>query len=140
MTTPALAIGLRHKASLPITDKLTVPSMADRFPDFADMPPVFSTAYMVAYMEWVCIEAMKPFMAAGQKSVGTHVNVSHAAATPVGMTVTIEVELIAIEGKMLTFKVTGRDDTDIICEGTHGRFIIDAAKFSARVAQKAAKA
>lgn len=138
MTVPALTTGLRHSLSVRVGNDLTVPSMSDKFSAFADMPAVFSTAYMVGFMEWTCIEALKPYLAEGLKTVGTHVDLSHSAATPVGMTVTMEVELVAIEGKKLRFNVVGRDEADTICEGMHERFIIDAAKFNARIQQKAA--
>jgi len=133
MVDPAL-VGLRHSATLEVTPDLTVP----RLPAFGltDMPPVFATAYMVAFIETTCVAALKPHLAPGQHSVGTHIDVSHLAPTPIGMKVTAEVELLQAEGRKLRFKVSCRDEKDLIGEGFHERFVIDLAKFMARVESK----
>jgi fluoroacetyl-CoA thioesterase len=123
--------GLTHSATIQVTPELTVPELPAF--DLADMPPVFATAYMVAFIETTCIAALKPHLAAGQHSVGTHVDVSHLAATPVGMSVTATVELVAAEGRKLRFKVSCRDDKDLIGEGFHERVVIDLAKFMTRL-------
>jgi fluoroacetyl-CoA thioesterase len=130
--------GLSFEQSIRVTEALTVPGLGQAFAGFADMPPVFATAFMVGFMEWTCIEALKPYLEAGERTVGTHVDMSHVAATPVGFTVTAEVELIAVEGRKLRFKVVCRDETDVIGEGFHERAIVDNAKFLARLAAKAA--
>lgn len=140
MSTNELAVGLKHSLSLKVDDRLTVPAVAQAFTGFADMPPVFATAFLVGFVEWTCIEALKPLLQPGQKTVGTHVDLSHAAATPVGMTVTAEVELVAIEGQKLRFLARCRDDIDIICEGSHERYIIDQDRFMARLASKQKRA
>ncbi len=126
--------GLKHSATIEVTPELTVPSLPAM--GLVDMPPVFATAYMVAFIETTCIAALKPHLEAGQHSVGTHIDVSHLAATPLGMHVTAEVELIAADGRKLRFKVCCRDDKDLIGEGFHERVIIDVAKFMARVEAK----
>jgi fluoroacetyl-CoA thioesterase len=131
------AVGLRHSKTITVVPGLTVPRVSPEFGSFGDMPPVFATAFMVGFIEVTCIEALKPHLSAGQRTVGTHVDVSHTAATPVGMTVTAEVELIAAEGKRLRFAVECRDDIETISSGEHERFIIDAAKFLGRVEAKA---
>jgi fluoroacetyl-CoA thioesterase len=100
------------------------------------MPPVFATAFMVAFIEWTCIEALKPYLAPGEHTVGTHVDVSHVAATPVGMTVTATVELVEIEGRKLRFRVACRDESDLIGERFHERAIIDAARFMSKMSKK----
>ncbi|MBI3433826.1 MAG: thioesterase family protein [Proteobacteria bacterium] len=133
----SLAVGLRHRLSLRVEERLTVPTMSGAFSGFADMPPVFATAFMVGLIEWTCIEALRPFLAAHERSVGTHVDVSHVAATPVGMTVTAAVELVELRGRTLRFKVACRDDLDLIGEGFHERAIIDHGKFIKRVSSKA---
>ncbi len=132
--------GIRHRKALVITEELTVPRVSQAFGNFADMPPVFATALMVGFVESACLDALAPHLAPGQKTVGTHINMSHAAATPVGMTVTADVELVAVEGRKLFFRVICRDDADVIGEGTHERFIIDEARFRDRLAAKAAAA
>lgn len=130
-----IAIGLRHTMSLTVGPHLTVPQVSHEF-DFADMPAVFATAYMVAFLEATCLNAVKPFLGKDQRTVGTHVDVSHLAATPIGMTVTAEAELVAVEGRKLRFKIRCSDDSDLIAEGFHERFIIDVPRFSERLAKK----
>ena len=131
--------GLSHSRSLVVDRSVTVPALPPLLGDLADMPPVLATACMVAFVETTCIEALAPFLETGQKTVGTHVDLSHLAATPIGMKVTAEVELIAVEGRKLRFKVECRDEKEIIGAGFHERFIVDAAKFMARVEKKAAE-
>lgn len=130
-------IGLTHEATLRIDESLTVPRVSDRLEAFQDMPPVFATAFLVGFIEATCIEALAPYLDEGQGTVGTHVDVSHIAATPVGMTVTARVELIALEGRSLRFRVSVRDDRDLIGEGEHARAVIDRERFLARVNGKA---
>ncbi len=132
-----LKVGLKHKKSIKVEPGLTVPEVSPAFGEFRDMPPVFATAYMVGFVEATCIEGMKPFIGPGQGSVGVHVDMSHSAATPVGMAVTAEVELVAMEGRRLRFKVECRDERDVIGTGFHERFVIDVPKFVARVEAKA---
>jgi fluoroacetyl-CoA thioesterase len=129
-------VGLRHRESVTVDASLTVPRVSPSFPNFLDMPPVFATAYMVGFVEQACVEALKPYLAPSQRSVGTHIDMSHTAATPIGMTVTAEVELIAVEGRQLRFKVECRDDKDLIGSGRHDRFIVDLPKFMARLEEK----
>ena len=126
--------------TLKVDESLVVPAVSEHFTGFADMPPVFATAFMVGFIEWACIEAIRPHLEPGEHTVGTHVDVSHMAATPVGMNVTAFVELIAAEGRKLVFRVTCRDEKDIIGEGTHERAVINPEKFMARVSAKRAAA
>jgi fluoroacetyl-CoA thioesterase len=133
---PDLKPGLRHTQTLRVDHSLTVPAVSPHFA-FGDMPPVFATAFMVGFIEWACIEALRPFLDPSERTVGTHVDVSHIAATPVDLTVTAEVELVSVEGRKLRFKVACRDDRGPIGEGFHERAVIDLVKFMARVAAKA---
>jgi fluoroacetyl-CoA thioesterase len=128
--------GLAHSETITITDRLIVPEMADFFANFAAMPPVFATAYLVAFVEWTCVRALGPHLLEGEHSVGTHVDLSHIAATPVGMKATAVVELIECDGRKLRFKVTCRDERDEIAAGVHERFVIDQARFLSRLAEK----
>ena len=132
--------GTTHMRTLKVDESLIVPAVSEHFTGFADMPPVFATAFMVGFIEWACIEAIRPHLEPGEHTVGTHVDVSHMAATPVGMNVTAFVELIAAEGRKLVFRVTCRDEKDIIGEGTHERAVINPEKFMARVSAKRAAA
>ena len=134
--TPALAVGLRHSANLTVESRHTVPEVDRSWSGFQDMPPVLATAMMVAFIEQTCIMGLRPFLAPGQHTVGTYVDVSHVAATPVGMRITAEVKLIEIEDKTLLFNASCRDEAGLIGEGTHRRTIIDWARFMLRIQQK----
>ena len=97
MSVDVSLIGLRHSATLRVDEGLTVPQVSDHFAGFRDMPPVFATAYLVGFIENTCIEAVLPWLDEGQGTVGTYVDVSHVAATPAGMNLTAEVELIEVD-------------------------------------------
>lgn len=136
MSDNIIHLGLRYERTIAVDAPLTVPSVAAAFTGFADMPPVFATAFMVGFVEWACIEALRPYLDAHQRTVGTHVDMTHVAATPIGMKVTAAVELVAVEGRSLRFKVECRDDVEVIGQGFHERAIIDADKFMQRVRRK----
>jgi fluoroacetyl-CoA thioesterase len=138
MPKPTLRPGLRHSETILVTDRLIVPEMADYFANFAAMPPVFATAYLVAFVEWTCVRALADHLLDGEASVGTKVDLSHDAATPVGMRASAAIELIAVEGRKLRFKVDCRDERDAIGAGFHERFVIDEARFLAKLEQKRA--
>ena len=90
---------------------------------------VFATISMIGLMEKTCLESVLPYLEPGQDTVGTHVNVSHAKATPVGMKVWCESELVEIDRRRLVFRVAAYDERGLIGEGTHERFIIDKERF-----------
>ena len=94
-------------------------------PEIASMPNVFATGFMIALMEWTCMQLLAPHLEAGEGSVGVHVDVSHLAATPIGMTVTVDVECVEIVGPRIAFRVKARDEADLIGEGRHERFVVD---------------
>ncbi len=137
---PTLAAGLTSTFRYVVPDDKTVPHVYPESARFREMPAVFATAYLVGLLEWACIEAIQPHLDAGEQSVGTGVWVTHGAATPPGFTVTVEVALQKVEGRRLTFSVRAHDGVDAIGEGTHERFVIDRARFVARVEAKAAAA
>ena len=97
---------------------------------------VLSTPMMIALIEKTCRLSVKPFLDKGQETVGTHVNVSHMAATPLGMTVRCDSELIEVDRRRLLFKVAVYDEDGLVGEGTHERFIIDEARFQAKAEAK----
>jgi len=136
MTADDLKPGLAGARTIRISEGLTVPALAPATFGFSDMPPVFATAFLVAFVEWTCIELLRPHLAAGQRTVGVHVDLSHTAATPVGMEASAVVELIERDDRRLRFKVMVRDEAEVISEGYHDRYIIDAERFMARVAKK----
>ena len=135
---PGLQPGLTHSRSLIVEPSITVPALPALLGAFTDMPPVLATACMVGFVETTCMEALAPHLAPGQKTVGIHVDLSHVAATPVGMRVTARVDLIAVEGRKLRFKAECRDEQEIIGAGFHERAIIEEARFLARLRMKAA--
>ena len=100
------------------------------------MPPVMATAYMIGFVEWTCMRLLEPYLEPQHRSLGTHVNLSHSAATPVGMKVTAEVTLESVEGRRLRFRVICRDEVDVICEGQHERFVVDIDRFFVGLAKK----
>lgn len=91
---------------------------------------------MIAFVEWTCVAALAPHLAPHQRTVGTRVEMTHSAATPVGMNVTAEVELIEIDGRHLRFKVSCHDEAEPIGEGFHERTIVDHDRFMARLVRK----
>jgi fluoroacetyl-CoA thioesterase len=136
MTLDDLRPGLCYSETLTVSEAMTVPAQARLFDPATEMPPVFATANMIAFVEWACVHALAPYLGPHQRSVGTRVDMTHLAATPVGMRVTAAIELISIEGRGLRFKVSCRDERDLIGEGFHERSVIDNAWFTARLARK----
>ena len=136
MPKPTLRPGLVHSESILVTDRLIVPEMADFFSNFAAMPPVLATAYLVAFVEWTCVRALADHLLDGEASLGIQVELSHSAATPVGMKATAAIELIEVRGRKLRFKVACRDARDEIAAGFHERFVIDEARFLERLKEK----
>lgn len=97
---------------------------------------VFATPMMISLIEKAAVLSIEPYLEPGQSSVGTHINVSHCAATPMGMTVWAETEVIEIDRRRVTFRVAAYDERGLIGEGTHDRFIIDVDKFQAKAESK----
>ena len=128
--------GLRHGETLTVSEALSVPAQARIFDPMTEMPPVFATAQMIAFVEWTCVHALAPYLAPDQRTVGTRVEMTHTAATPVGMKVTADVELVEIRDRTLRFKVACRDEKDPIGEGFHERTVVDNGRFMARLARK----
>ena len=98
---------------------------------------VFSTPKLVALMEKAALLSVRDYLDEGMDTVGTHLDISHSAATPVGMTVRAESELIEVDRRRLVFSVKAWDETELVGEGTHERFIIDRDKFLAKCSSKA---
>jgi fluoroacetyl-CoA thioesterase len=132
--------GLTHEFRYAVPESKTVPHLYPESETFRSMPRVFATGFMVGLVEWACIDAVAPHLDAGEQSVGTDVRLTHSAATPPGLTVTVRVKLEAVEGRKLSFSVSAHDGVDPICEGTHERFVIDPVRFLRKVEEKAARA
>jgi fluoroacetyl-CoA thioesterase len=109
--------------------------LANRFKD-AILPQVFATPVMVLVMENAALNAIRSYLDAGESAVGTGVSVRHLAATPAGHDVTAEAEVIEVDGRRVKFKVTARDETETIGEGTHDRIVVDLVRFNQRLAAK----
>lgn len=112
--------------------------LANRFKD-ATLPAVLATPVMIMAMENAALEAIKPYFDAGESAVGTRVDVLHLAATPVGRRIVAFAEVTGTSGRHIDFAVQAMDGTEEIGRGTHGRIVIDLAKFSERLASKFAK-
>jgi len=129
--------GLTHQFKFTVPPTKTVPHLYPEAESFQQMPQVLATGYLIGLLEWACIEAIRPHLDwPREQSLGTHVNFSHLAATPPGLTVTVDVRLDRIDGRKLFFSVTAHDGIDRITEGTHERVIIDAERFNAKLAAK----
>lgn len=100
---------------------------------------VFSTPMMIGLMENAALKCAELGLEKGFSTVGIEVNIKHLAATPMGQEVTATAELVNIEGKKLTFKVSAKDEMELIGEGMHERFIIEVDKFLKRVENKNTK-
>lgn len=133
--------GLSFEFSFPVPQSKTVPQLYPESPEFQQMPQVLATGFMVGLFEWACIQAVNPFLDwPAQQTVGIHVDFSHVAATPPGLTVVVRGTLDQVEDRRLTFSLQAHDGVEPISQGRHQRFIIDAAKFKAKAADKLAQA
>jgi fluoroacetyl-CoA thioesterase len=134
----SLKPGIRYEHKFKVPLSKTVPALYPESPEFVVMPEVFATGFLVGLLEWACIKAINSHLDwPKEQTVGTHIDVSHEAATPPGLEVTATVELIAMEGKKLIFSVEAHDGIDLISKGRHERFIIHKEKFDARMRKKA---
>jgi len=128
-------IKYEHRFLLPPTK--TVPALYPEADEFLAMPEVFATGFMVGFLEWACIKCINPHIDwPTEMTLGTHIDVSHLAATPPGMEVTANVELIEVDGKRLIFQVEAHDGVDVISKGRHERYIVNKERFDAKVGEK----
>ena len=128
--------GLEHSFSFMVTKEKTVPYVYPESDLFREMPEVFATAYMVGFMEWACMEALRPYLEEDERTLGTMINITHQAATPPGMIVTAQVKCLEVEGKRTLWEIEARDEVEVIGRGTHERFTVNNEKFTSRVAAK----
>lgn len=122
-----------------VSEQRTVPHLFPESAEFDVMPKVFATGYMVGLLEWACMHHLTEVghLSGEEISVGTHINVSHTAATVPGQTVTVEVTCTKIEGRMIEWAVTARDERDVIATGTHQRAVLNRGRFAGGVERKA---
>ncbi|WP_130871015.1 thioesterase family protein [Intestinimonas massiliensis (ex Afouda et al. 2020)] len=126
----SLTVGSKGKAETVVTEQNTANAVG------SGLVPVFATPYMIALMENAAVNAVQAQLEEGQGTVGTKLDVTHDAATPIGLKVWAEAELTNLEGKKLTFAVKAFDETGPIGGGTHERFIITVDRFLAKAEAK----
>ena len=118
-----LPIGLKGQAETTVNEQNTAAAMG------SGLLPVFATPAMLALMEKAVAGSVQPFLDEGEGTVGTRLEVSHLAATPLGLAVRAESELVAVDRRKLSFTVRAWAGEELIGEGTHQRFVIDNARF-----------
>jgi fluoroacetyl-CoA thioesterase len=129
--------GIRYEHTFVVPPSKTVPALYPESEEFVAMPEVFATGFLVGFLEWACIKAVNPHLDwPSEQTVGTHIDVSHEAATPPGLEVRATVELVAVEGRKLSFAVEAHDGLDVISRGRHERVVINREKFAAKVGTK----
>jgi fluoroacetyl-CoA thioesterase len=127
----AIPVGTTGSFSLIVTPD----HVASRFKD-ATLPPVLATPVMIMVMENAALNAIKPYLDAGESALGTRVDVRHLAATPAGRRVTGEAKVISVAGRRIEFSIRATDGPEEIGVGTHERVVIDLAKLSERMKAK----
>lgn len=125
-----MKVGIKNQIKKTVSNALTAKAMGSGRLD------VFATPAMVAMMEEAAHTSVEAELEEGQRTVGTSMTVSHLAATPVGMEVTCESELIEVDGRKLVFDIKAMDEAGLIGEAKHERFIIDSEKFLAKTKAK----
>lgn len=128
-----LEIGIKGSSSCTVTLNDTAKALGSGGLD------VLSTPKLIALMENAALLSVRPYLEEGSDTVGTLLNVKHLAATPVGMTVRAEAELIEIDRHRLVFSVKAWDEVELVGEGTHERFIVDMEKFTNKCNSKIKK-
>ena len=123
-------IGMKGRAETVVTQDNTARAAG------SGLVPVFATPWMIALMENAAVGAVQAALAPDEGTVGTRLDVTHDAATPIGMRVWAEAEVTAVEGRKLTFAVSSWDEAGMIGGGTHERFIIKPERFLAKTQSK----
>ncbi len=135
-----IAVGSQNSFSHVVARAHTVPHLLPEAEAFGTMPAVLATGMMIAIMEWACLEHLAPYLEEGEGSLGTHVDMSHIAATPAGLTLTIKTEVESVDGRSVWFRVSAHDGIDLIGEGRHRRAIVMWDKFAPKAMAKASEA
>ena len=125
-----LRVGLRGRAELVVGTNDTAPRIG------SGRIAVLATPVMISLFEAAALDAAEHLLEEGKQSLGTRLDVSHIAATPVGMRVTATAELVAINGRHLKFAVRAEDEWELIGEGTHQRVVVDVERFADRIRRK----
>lgn len=125
-----LTTGIKGTQEIIVTEELTAEAFG------SGTLPVYATPAMISLMENTAYQSVADYLEEGCGTVGTSLEVKHVAATPVGMRVTCETELIKVDGRALTFAVRAMDECGLIGEGVHERFVIMNEKFLAKTNSK----
>ena len=128
----SITIGLKGRSETVVTEHNTADAVG------SGLVPVFATPYMIALMENAASISLLPYLAADEGTVGTHLDVAHTSATPIGMKVWAEAEVTAVEGKRITLAVRAFDEAGPIGGGVHERFVITVDRFLAKAQAKKA--
>jgi len=129
-----------HEFRFKVPENKTVPHLYPESAEFQEMPKVFATGFMVGLLEWVCIKAINPYLNwPNEQTVGTHIDVSHIAATPPGFEVIARVKLVEVDGRRLLFEIEAHDGIDLISKGKHERYIINKEKFDSKMREKVSR-
>lgn len=140
MRLDSLHAGLKHEFTYVVPANRTVPNLFPESREFAQMPRVLATGYLVGLVEWACMQLVIPYLdLPNEQTVGTHIDLSHEAPTPPGLEIVCRVELTGIQGRRLAFRVEVEDGVDIVARGTHERHVIDAGAFEARAFAKGSR-
>jgi predicted thioesterase len=129
-TLPHITPGLTGTAELVVTPDHTAPFVG------SGRIAVLATPVMINLIEAAALKAVEHLLPEGHQSLGIHLDVSHAAATPVGLRVTATAEVTAVEGRTIHFRVEARDERETIGGGTHKRVVVSVARFDERVQRK----
>jgi predicted thioesterase len=127
-----IPVGTRREERLLVTEEVCIGFLG------LDAARVLSTPHLIGYLEMTARNLIKERLDPGWDSVGTHVDLRHLAATPVGMSVRLLAEVISSSDRRVACRIEAFDERDKIAEGTHERALIDVARFAARLAAKAA--
>jgi predicted thioesterase len=125
-----IPVGTRGEQKLLVTSEVAINFLG------VEGARVLSTPHMIGFMERTCRDVVLPLLDSGYDTVGTHVNVKHLAAAPMGMAVTFTAEVTAVDGRRIQFRVEAHDEKEKIGEGTHERTVINVAKFATKLAEK----
>ncbi len=132
--TAAIASGLKGEADLIVEAAHTAPRIG------SGLISVLATPVMINLMEAAALAAMEHLLPEGHQSLGTQLQISHVAATPVGMTVRASARVTAVDGNKISFRVEAHDDKELIGEGEHTRLVVNVARFDRRVQRKLGEA
>ena len=124
--------GLKGAVELVVREEHTAPSIG------SGKVRVLATPVMINLFEAAALKAIEHLLQPGYQSLGTHLDVHHVAATPVGMKVVASARVTRVAGRTVSFEVDARDEKDLIGHGTHERVVVNVAKFDARVQKKLA--